>query len=117
MRKILLRTIFLVLVPVIGFAAPKSKDATPIMFQVISTRTQIHGRPPNVFSYTDVIFARVDGKNTIFVCDQKGDACPLMETGKTYSGDQVGDYMFLMLDPAPGEKRPTSVRFKQTGSW
>jgi hypothetical protein len=116
MRKVLLRTIFLVLIPVIGFAAPKNKEAAPIMFQVISSKTQIHGRPPNVFSYTDVIFARVEGKNIIFVCDQRGDACPLMETGKTYSADRVGDFIYLMLG-APGEKRPSSIRYRQTGSW
>ncbi len=109
--------VFLLLIPMVVFAAPKNKETASIQVEVVSTRTNIHGSPPHdVFSYTDVMFTHVNGKNVVYVCAQKGDACPLMQTGKTYPANQVGDFIYILLT-SPDDKKPVPVKYKETGNW
>jgi hypothetical protein len=110
------RIALLIFVPLIAFAAPKDKTTATIRVEVVSSKTRVHGNPPHVFSYTDILFTHVDGKNLIFICDQRGDACPFMENGKTYDAQRVGDEIFFMMS-TPDSKKPTAVRYKQTGTW
>jgi hypothetical protein len=107
----------LILVSMIGGASAKNgKDSETIKIEVVSSKTKVHGTTPNVFSYTDVMFARVDGKNVIFVCDQRGSTCPIMQNGKTYDANRVGDSIFISMN-LPDDKKPTVIKYKQTGSW
>ncbi len=106
---------FLVLIPLIASATPKRKET--IKLQVISSKTKIHGSSSrNVFSYTDVMFALVNGKKVVYACNQRGDECPLMESGKTYTADRVGDVIYISMS-SPENKKPFSVKYKQVGSW
>ena len=105
---------FLVLIPLIASAAPRRKET--IELQVISSKTKIHGSSGNVFTYTDVMFALVNGKKVVYACNQRGDECPLMESGKTYTADRVGDVIYISMS-SPENKKPFSVKYKQVGSW
>ena len=106
---------FLVLIPLIAFATPKGRET--ITLQVVSSKTQIHGSSSgNAFIYTDLMFTLVDGKKVVYTCDQRGEACPLMEDGKTYTADRVGGVIYISMS-APGDKKPFSVKYKQLGSW
>jgi hypothetical protein len=105
----------LLLVPMASFAAPKRAFET-IDLQVVSSKTARHGSPPNVFSYTEVVFARVNGKNVTFVCEQRGDECPAMENGKTYAAEKSGNLIYITMT-SPDIKKPFAVRFRDTGSW
>ena len=104
-----------VLIPFVAFAAPKQKET--IELQVISSKTRIHGSSPgNVFSYTDVMFTQVNGKRLVYACDQRGDVCPLMESGETYTAVRVGDVIYISMS-SPENQKPFSVKYKQVGSW
>jgi hypothetical protein len=106
---------FSVLIPLIAFATPKGKET--VKLQVVSSKTKIHrSSSGNVFIYTDLMFTLVDGKKVVYTCDQRGEACPLMEDGKTYTADRVGDFIHISMS-APEGKKPFSVKFKQVGSW
>lgn len=105
----------LVLFPLIAFATPKGRET--IKLQVVSSKTKIHSSSSgNAFIYTDFMFTLVDGKTVVYICDQRGDICPLMEDGKTYTADRAGDVIYISMS-VPGEKKPVSVKYKQAGSW
>jgi hypothetical protein len=109
------KIVFSVLIPLIALATPKGKET--IKLQVVSSKTKIHGSATgNRFIYTDLMFTLVDGKKVAYACNQRGDACPLMEDGKTYTADRVGDVIYISMS-APGDKKPFSVKYKQLGSW
>jgi hypothetical protein len=115
MRNKVAKTAFLVHIPLIASATPKGKET--IQLQVVSSKTKIHASASgNVFIYTDLMCTLVDGKKVAYACAQRGDACPLMEDGKTYSADRAGDVIYISMS-APGGKKPFSVKFKQVGSW
>jgi hypothetical protein len=109
------RIAFAVVIPIVAFATPKVRET--IELQVVSSQTKTHGSPPGeVFHYTDVMFTHVNGKNVIYACDQRGDLCPLMESGKSYTADRVGNFIYISMS-LPEGKRPISVKYKQVGSW
>ena len=109
--------VLLMMVSAASIAASKKKGAAEsIQFQVKSTKTAIHGRTPNVFTYTQVMFVEVAGKRIVYSCDVRGDECPIMEAGKTYTADRAGDDIWFTM-PVPDEKRPFEVRYKQIGTW
>src|ERR1700676_4653901 len=105
----------LVLIPLSAFATPKGRET--ITLQVISSKTKIHGSSPsNIFSYTDVMFTQVNGKNVVYACDQRGDICPLMESGKTYTADREGNFIYVSMS-SPEDKKSFPVKYKLVGSW
>jgi len=109
------KIVFSVLIPLIAFATPKGKET--IKLQVVSSKTKINRSiSGNVFIYTDLMFTLVDGKKVAYACNQREDACPLMEDGKTYTADRVGGVIYISMS-APGDKKPLSVKYKQLGSW
>jgi hypothetical protein len=109
--------IFSILVPMIAFAAPASKQGSqPMQIDVVSIKKGIHGASPNVFTYTAVIYGRVDGKNVMFVCAENKDACPYMEAGKMYVASRTGSLVYIPVTPVD-TKKPVMVRYRQTGSW
>jgi len=105
---------FLVLISLSAFATPKTRES--ITLQVVSSQTKIHSSSGNVFSYTEVMFTQVNGKKIVYACDQRGDVCPLMESGKTYTADRDGDFIYISMS-SPEDKKPFSVKYKRVGSW
>ena len=99
------------------FLIPLSALATTTTLQVVTSRTKIHnssGR--NIFIYTNLMFAEVNGKRVVYECVQSGDICPIVEPGKTYTVDRKGAYIYVTLN-TPEDKKAVSVKFKQVGSW
>jgi len=106
---------FLLLIPLSAFAIPKEKGSTTL--QVVTSRTKIHGSSPgNIFTYTDLIFTEVKGKKVVYECIQRGDICPILESGKTYTADQQGSVIYILMS-SPEDKKELSAKFKQVGSW
>jgi hypothetical protein len=112
----LFRSFLLALIPLIVFATPTKQAGESIQLEVVSTKTNYHGSSPQVFKYTEVMFTRVSGKRLVFVCEQRGDECPLMQDGKTYSADRVGNFIYLSMS-SPDGKKSMPVKYKETGTW
>ena len=104
----------LILISLSSFATPKERET--ITLQVVSSKTRIHSSSGNVFSYTEVMFTQVNGKKVVYACDQRGNVCPLMESGKTYTADRDGDFIYISMS-SPEDKKPFSVKYKQVGNW
>jgi hypothetical protein len=104
-----------VLIPLGAFASPKERGTTKL--EVVTARTQIHGSSSgNMFSYTNLMFTQVNGKKLVYECAQRGDVCPVLESGQTYTAEQDGAYLYLSMS-SPEGKKDLSVRFKLVGSW
>jgi len=71
---------FLLLIPLSAFATPKETTT----FQVVSSNTRIHrSTSGSVFTYTDLMLIQVNGKRLVYECVQRGNICPLVDSGKT----------------------------------
>jgi hypothetical protein len=104
-----------ILIPACALANQKEKGTAKV--QVVTARTKIHGSSSgNMFTYTNLMFAEVNGKKVVYECAQAGDVCPVLESGQTYTATQDGAFVYLPMN-APAEKKELSVRFKQVGSW
>jgi hypothetical protein len=107
------KIVFFVLIPLTVIGSPKEKGTA----QVITVRTRIHGSSSgNMFTYTDQIFTEVNGKRLVYECAQRGDICPVLDAGKTYSGDLEGPYFYIPMTLPNGQK-DVSVRFRQICTW
>jgi hypothetical protein len=105
----------LILISLVAFTTAKGKETIEV--QVVSSKTRIHGSSPgNVFTYTGFLYTRVNGKNVLYECNQRGDNCPLMESGKTYSADREGNFIYISMS-LPDDKRTISVKYRLIGSW
>src|SRR5579863_3221054 len=106
---------FLILIPLSVFATPKEKET--ISLQVVTSKTRIHSAyANNVFAYTDLVFTQFNGKKVVYQCVQHGDICPMMESGKTYTADREGNFIYISMD-TPDDKKAVSVKFRQVGNW
>jgi len=115
MLKTVASVLLAVVIPIAALASPKEKES--IQLQVVSSQRKTHGSPPGeVFPYTDVMFTRVNGKNVMYECVQRGNLCPLMDSGKTYAADREGDFIYISMS-LPNGNRPISVKYKQLGGW
>jgi hypothetical protein len=104
----------LVLIPLSAFASPKGKETS---IQVVSLKTKIHNSSSgSLFTYTNLLFTEVNGKRIVYECVQRGDICPLLESGKTYIADLEGAYIYLPMS-TPKDSRVFPVKFRQVGSW
>jgi hypothetical protein len=107
--------IFIAINPICAFAAPKATGS--ITLQVVSSRTKIKRARSNItFSYTDVIFAQVEGKKLVYECIQKDNLCPAMDSGKMYTADQDGDFIYFTMT-TPDDPKPFAVKYKRVGTW
>ena len=105
----------LALIPLSAFGAPKVKGS--IKLQVVTTSTRIHGSfTTHSFAYTDLLYTEMNGKKIVFECVQRGDICPMVESGQTYTADQNGAYVRITMN-TPEDKKAVAVKFKQVGSW
>ena len=85
---------FLILIPLSAFALPKEKGTTTL--QVVTSRTKIHGTSSGtIFTYTNLMFTEVNGKRVVYECAQRGDVCPVLESGKSYTADQEGSFIYI----------------------
>jgi len=101
---------FLILVPLSAFA-------TTTTVQVVTAKTKIHSIPSGgVFIYTNLMFTEVNGKRVVYECVQRGDICPIVEPGKTYTVDRKGAFIYISLN-TPEDKKALSVKFREVGSW
>lgn len=106
---------FLVLVSLSAFATPKGRETTTL--QVVSTKTRIHSSSSGgVFTYTNLLFTQVNGKRIVYECVQRGDICPVLESGKSYTADREGVFIYIPMS-FPEDKKAFSVKFRQVGSW
>lgn len=114
MLKTVARIILVAAIPIIAFATSNQRGT--IDLEVVSSQTKTHGSSPGeVFRYSDVIFARVNGKNVTYECAQRGDVCPVVESGKTYSAEQDGNSIYIEMSLPNGKH--FSARYKQLGGW
>jgi hypothetical protein len=105
----------LMFAPFSVIASPNGKAT--IQLQVDKATTRIHGSSSkSPFSYTDLIFAQIAGKKVVYECVQRDDVCPIVESGKTYTADQDGHFLFLSMT-TPDAKKAVSARFKLVGKW
>jgi hypothetical protein len=104
----------LVLIPLSAFAAQKGKETS---IQVVSSKTKIHNSSSgSLFTYTNLLFTEVNGKRIVYECVQRGDICPLLESGKTYTADLEGAYISFPMS-TPEDNRVFPVKFRQVGTW
>jgi len=109
------RIAFLFLIPLGALATPKAKET--ITLQVVSSNTRIHGSFSSAaFAYTDIMFTTFNGKKVVYECVQRGNICPLVESGKIYTADQEGDFIYISMS-SPEMKKAFPVKFKRVGSW
>ena len=107
--------IFLTFVPLTAYAAPKVKDSSTV--QVVNTTTRIHGSFTNdAFAYTDLMFTESNGKKIVYECVQRGNVCPMVESGKSYNVNRNGDAIYITMS-TPQAKKAFPVKFKQVGNW
>jgi hypothetical protein len=105
----------LTFIPLSAIGAPKVKGS--VKLQVVSTSTRIHGSyTTHSFAYTDLLFTEMNGKKIVFECVQRGDICPMVESGETYTADQDGAYVRITMN-TPEDKKAIAVKFKQVGAW
>jgi hypothetical protein len=109
------RIAWLLLIPLSAFATPKARET--IKLQVVSSKTRIHGSFSNAaFAYTDIIFTTFNGKKVVYECVQRGNICPMVESGKDYTADREGDFIYISMS-SPEIRKAFPVKFKQVGSW
>lgn len=59
--------VFLILIPLSAYAAPKVRDSSTV--QVVTTTTRIHNSyTNNAFAYTDLMFTESNGKKIVYEC-------------------------------------------------
>ena len=106
---------FLILIPLSVIATPKERGSTKV--QVVTSRTKIHGTSSgNIFSYTNLMFTEINGKNVVYECVQRGDVCPVLESGKIYTANQEGAFIYILMS-SPEDKKAVSAKFRQVGNW
>jgi hypothetical protein len=107
--------VFLVLIPLSALATPKERETTTL--QVVTSKTKIHGSSSgNIFTYTSLMFTQINGKNVVFECVQRGDICPVLDSGKSYTADREGAFIYISMS-SPEDKKALSAKFREVGSW
>jgi len=105
----------LILIPLSALAAPKARET--VRLQVVTSKTRIHSSFANhVFAYTDLLFTQINGKKVVYECVQRGNICPMLESGKTYTADRDGSVIHISMN-TPEDKKAIFVKFKQVGVW
>jgi len=106
---------FLIFIPLSALAAPKVKEN--VTLQVVTTTTRIHGAFTNdAFAYTDLMFTEFNGKKVVYECVQRGNVCPMVEAGKSYTVNRNGDVIYISMS-SPVAKKAFQVKFRQVGNW
>ena len=104
------RIAFFILIPLSAFAGTTT-------IQVVSSNTKVHNNSTgDVFVYTDLVFTKLNGKKVVYECVQHGDFCPMVESGRSYTVEQKGAFIYITMN-APEEKKASAIKFRQVGSW
>jgi hypothetical protein len=103
------------LIPLSVFAAPKVKET--IALQVVTSKTRINSSSArNIFTYTDLMFTQFNGKRIVYQCVQRGDICPMMQSGNNYTAGRDGIFIYISMG-LPDDNKALSVKYKQVGTW
>ena len=106
---------FLILIACSAFAAPKRSENTTL--QVVFSTSNIHNASRRMlFSYTQRMLVKVNGKNVVYECAERDYNCPDVEPGKAYSADREGSFIYI-LKSSPDGTKTLSTKFKQVASW
>ena len=120
----------LILLPTIVYASPSpKKQKETIVVEVASTKTDTHTSytrstswvksrlPKDSYTYTNILFAIVDGKHVVYSCAERKNVCPLLENGTKLSAEQDGDSMYL-APPNPSDKKASPTHYHLApGGW
>jgi hypothetical protein len=120
----------LILLPTIANASPapkKQKESITVEVASIKTDTYVtYARinslrksrlPKDSYTYTDVIFAIVNGKHVVFSCTERKQVCPLLEPGAKLPAEQDGDSI-LLAQPNSSDKKASPTHYRLApGGW
>ena len=107
--------VFMILIACSAFAGPTRIENTSL--QVVYTTSNIHNTSrTSLFSYTQRILAKVNGKNLVYECAERDLNCPDLEAGKAYRADQEKSVIYI-LKSSPDGSKTYSTKFKQVGNW
>jgi hypothetical protein len=120
----------LILLPAIIYASPTpKKQKESITVEVASTKTDSYVTyahlnsltksrlPKDSYTYTDVIFAIVNGKHVVYSCAERKKVCPLLENGTKLSAERDGDSIYL-TPPNPSDKKASPTHYRLApGGW
>jgi hypothetical protein len=120
----------LILAPTLLYPSPAPrKEKETIIVEVASTKTDTYVSyawinsvsksrlPKDSYTYTDILFAIVDGKHVVYSCAEHKKVCPLLEAGAKLSAEQNGDSMYLSpLNSSDKKAAPTHYRLAP-GGW
>ena len=124
----IVRIAVLGLVPTLLCAAPSPKPRDSIVVEISSTKTDVHTSykhgsgifgnklPNDAYSYTDIIFAVVDGKHVVYSCAEHNKSCPLLESGSKVPAERDGDSIYISSAASPSEKKPEFTHYKLVGN-
>src|ERR1035438_8660445 len=114
----IVRIVVLGLVPTLLCAAPTPKPRESIVVEVSSSKTDVHTSykhgwgifgnklPNDAYSYTDVIFALVDGQHVVCSCAPHKTPCPLWEPGSKVPAERARDSIYISSAASSSEKKP-----------
>jgi hypothetical protein len=118
----------LILLPALVHASPGAKKQS-IVVEVASTKTDTYTAytrsnswmktrlPKESYSYTDILFAIVDGKHVVYSCVEHKKVCPLLDPGTKLSAEQDGNSM-LLSPPNPSDKKASPTHYRLApGGW
>ncbi len=123
------RFVFLFLVPAIACAAPAPREKQNIEVEVASVKTNIYtsytrstswamsNLPKETYTYTDIIFAVVDGKHVVYTCADRKKVCPVLDAGSKVQAERDGDSIYI-TSTVPEDKKPLVAHYKLvSGGW
>src|ERR1700690_2186341 len=120
----IVRIVVLGLVPTLLCAAPTPKPRESIVVEVSSSKTDVHTSykhgsgifgnklPNDAYSYTDIIFAVVDGQHVVYSCAEHNKSCPLLESGSKVPAERDGDSIYIPSAASSSEKKPVLTHYK-----
>jgi len=119
----------LFLVPALAYATPAPKEKDSVEVEVASIKTNIYTSytrstswamsrlPKDSYTYTDIIFAVVDGKHVVYTCADRKKVCPVLDAGSKVQAERDGDSIYI-TSSVPSEKKPVVAHYKLvSGSW
>jgi hypothetical protein len=129
MNQIATFAILLFLASTLAYAKPAPKEKETIEVEISSVKTNIYTTytrstswvmsklPKDSYTYTDIIFAVVDGKHVVYTCADRKKVCPVLEAGTKVSAERDGDSIYIS-STVPTEKKPVVAHYKiVSGSW
>jgi hypothetical protein len=124
----IVRLAVLALFPTLVCAAPTPKPRESITVEVSSIKTNVHTSykratsifrnklPNDAYTYTDIIFAVVDGNHVVYTCAEHNNVCPILESGSKLPAERDGDSIYISSAASSSDKKPVLTRYKLVGN-